>query len=298
MRLGFIGLGRMGYNMVLNILEHGHSVVAHNRSSNKIYEISKEGAIPAYTLEDMVAQLHPPRIVWVMLPAGPPVENILNRLSGLLSEGDIVIDGGNSHCKDTIRHGDLLKEKGINFLDVGTSGGIDGARNGACMMVGGEEEIFKIVEPILKDICVDGGYGYVGASGSGHFVKMVHNGIEYGMMQSIGEGFELIAKSGFGIDLSKTAAVWSNGSVIRGWLIDLIRDELAKDPALKSFEGPVLDSGEGAWTVEAGLEYKVPLPAISSAIWERYRSRTESPMTDRVISALREAFGHHISGKK
>ncbi|MBU2591085.1 MAG: phosphogluconate dehydrogenase (NAD(+)-dependent, decarboxylating) [Nitrospinota bacterium] len=298
MQLGFIGLGRMGYNMVLNLLEQGHKVVAHNRSPDKVDDIAKDGAIPAYKLEEMIAKLEAPRIVWLMLPAGSPVEDMLKRLADNLSAGDIVIDGGNTFYKDTIRHGERLAEKGIYLIDVGTSGGIDGARNGACMMIGGEEKIFKKVEPICKDISVDGGYAYLGGSGTGHFVKMVHNGIEYGMMQSIGEGLELIERSGFDIDLQKTAAVWSNGSVIRGWLIDLINDELKKDPTLKTFTGPVLDSGEGKWAVEAGLEHQVPLPAISSSIWARFRSRGDSPMTDRVISALREGFGHHISGKK
>ncbi|MFC1616975.1 phosphogluconate dehydrogenase (NAD(+)-dependent, decarboxylating) [Candidatus Margulisiibacteriota bacterium] len=299
MKLGFIGLGRMGYNMTLNILSRGHVVVAYNRSPGPVDRIKeKEGIIPAYTIEELVANLEPPRVVWLMVPAGQAVTDMLAKLVPLLSNGDIVIDGGNSKYTDSIQRAHGLKQKGIDFLDIGTSGGLAGARNGACMMVGGEKSVFEKVEPLLQDMCVGNGYGYCGKSGAGHYVKMVHNGIEYGMMQAIGEGFELLDKSEFDLDNAKVAKIWANGSVIRSWLIDLVQEAFEKEPGLISFQGPVKDSGECRWAVETGINLGVPTPAISAALYERFRSQDINSMTDRAISAMREGFGRHISGAK
>jgi 6-phosphogluconate dehydrogenase len=298
MKLGFIGLGRMGTNMVLNALGKGHKIVAYNRSEAAIREVEKKGAIAALTLENLISELLQPRVVWLMVPAGNPVDTMIDKLIPLLDDGDLIIDGGNSHYKDSQRHGELLKKHKINFLDVGTSGGIDGARNGACMMIGGDKTSFDQYKSLFRDFCVPDGYGYVGNYGAGHYVKMVHNGIEYGMMQALGEGFELLDSSSYDLDLAKVGKIYANGSVIRSWLMDLALAALNENPSLSEFSGPVKDSGEGKWTIQSGLDNDVPLPAISAAVFERFRSRTDDSLTDRMVSAMREGFGRHISGSK
>jgi len=298
MKIGFIGLGRMGFNMVQNLLDKKHEVVAFDMNEEVVSQIANDGAIGVRSIKEMASELSSPRVFWVMVPSGKPVDMVFSEIMKYTEKGDIIIDGGNSKYTDSVAREKELSEKGLNFLDVGTSGGLDGARNGACMMIGGEQDIFASIEPIFKDMCVVDGYGYVGEAGSGHFVKMVHNGVEYGMMQAIGEGFELLEKSPFNLDFKDVSKIWANGSVIRSWLIDLIHEAFTQDITLKEFDGPVGDSGEGKWTLEAALNYKVAVPAIAASVWERYRSRECSPLTDKAVSAMREGFGRHVSGNK
>lgn len=298
MKFGLIGLGRMGFNLALNAKDHGHEVVVYNRTSQKIDEACKEGLIGAYSLEELINKLEKRRVIWLMLPAGEVIDDMIERLIPLLNEDDILIDGGNSFYKDTIRRYEYLKSKKIRFVDVGTSGGISGARNGACTMVGAEEEIFKYIEPLIKDISVENGYLYTGKNGSGHFVKMVHNGIEYGMMQAIGEGFEILQKSQFDLNYKEVARVWNNGSVIRGWLMELAEKAFEKDANLDEIKGIMYSSGEGLWTVQEALDLKVPAPVIASSLFYRYRSEMEDTFTGKVVAALRNEFGGHAVAKK
>jgi 6-phosphogluconate dehydrogenase len=293
MKLGFVGLGKMGFNMVENLLEHKHEVITFDLNADSVNNIAKKGAKAATSLKDLVGKLPTPKIVWVMVPAGKPVDATLKELTSLLSKGDIIIDGGNSYYKDSMRRGEELSKKGIFFFDCGTSGGLEGARRGACMMIGGDKKVFKKIEPIFKDMNVKNGYGWVGKTGAGHFVKMVHNGIEYGMMEAIGEGFEILDASGFDLDLKDVARIWSNGSVIRGWLMELAQSAYSKDPKLNKVSGEIADSGEGKWTVEAALDLKVPAPVITQALEQRYRSRESGPMSNRLVAALRDEFGGH-----
>jgi 6-phosphogluconate dehydrogenase len=298
LKLGFIGLGKMGFNMVENLLDHKHEVAAFDLSSEAVKKISEKGAQEASSLKELADKLPSPKIIWLMVPAGAPVDNTLKEISQWLGAGDIVIDGGNSNYKDSIRRAAALKEKGIAFLDVGTSGGLSGARKGACMMIGGQKEIFDKIEELFSAMCVEKGYGYVGKSGAGHFVKMVHNGIEYGMLEAIGEGFELLSASDFNINFNDVARIWANGSVIRGWLMELAQSAFAKDGKLEHVSGEVADSGEGAWTVESSLELNVAIPVITTALQRRYRSRESSPLSDRLVAALRHEFGGHAFKKK
>lgn len=298
MKIGFIGLGRMGFNMVQNLLDKKHEVVAFDMNEESVNQVSNDGAVGVRSIQEMAEELSSPKVFWVMVPAGKPVDMVIEEILKYTKTGDIIIDGGNSRYTDSVARAKELSEQGINFLDVGTSGGLDGARNGACMMIGGDKEVFASIESIFEDMCVKDGYGYVGESGAGHFVKMVHNGVEYGMMQAIGEGFELLEKSPFELDFKDISKIWANGSVIRSWLIDLVLEAFENDEDLKEFEGPVGDSGEGKWTLEAALDYSVSVPAIAASVWERYRSRVNSPLTDKVVSAMREGFGRHVSGKK
>lgn len=293
MKLGFVGLGKMGFNMVQNLLEHKHEVVAYDITTELVEKISNHGAKKADSLESLVKNLETPRIIWLMVPAGGPVDKTIEALLPLLDKDDIIIDGGNSYYKDTLRRAELLNSKGIKFFDVGTSGGLDGARNGACMMIGGDKEIFKTIENLFKDLCVENGYGYVGRSGSGHFVKMVHNGVEYGMMQAIGEGFNLMDSSDFDLDLKDISKIWANGSVIRGWLMDLTLNAFTKDEKLSNIKGQIADSGEGKWTVEAALDFNVSIPVMAHSLFERYRSREANTMGNKVVAALRDEFGGH-----
>lgn len=293
MKLGFIGLGKMGFNMVQNLLEHNHEVVAYDISPELINKISHFGAKKTDSIENLVKNLHSPRVIWLMVPAGEPVDKTIEKLLPLLDKGDILIDGGNSYYKDTLRRSQLLEKMGVKFFDVGTSGGLEGARSGACMMVGGDREIFSTIEILFKSMCVDDGYGYVGKSGSGHFAKMVHNGIEYGMMQAIGEGFDLLNSSDFDFNLENISKIWSNGSVIRGWLMDLTQSALSKDSNLSNVSGEIADSGEGKWTVEAALDFNVAIPVIANSLLERYRSRIPNTMSNKVVAALRDEFGGH-----
>ena len=293
MRIGFIGLGNMGFGMVENLLDHGHEVVAFDLSPEALQKVGGRGAEPAISLGDMVSRLEAPRTVWMMVPAGEPVDATLSGLLLLLDKGDIVLDGGNSHYRDTLRRSGELSAAGIRYMDVGTSGGLEGARNGACMMIGGERDVFDFLFPLFGDLCVPGGFGYMGGSGSGHFVKMVHNGIEYGMMQAMGEGFDIMENSGFSIDHLEVARVWSNGSVIRGWLMELVARAFERDGKLGYLSGEIADSGEGRWTVETALEKNVSIPVIADAVFRRYRSRSNDNFSDKVVAALRNEFGGH-----
>lgn len=294
MKIGMIGLGKMGYNLALNLLSHQHEVAAYNRSADKIKKIEQEGAIGAYSVEELVQRLdNKPRAIWIMVPAGSTVDRIIDTLVPLLDSGDIIIDGGNSHFKDSMQRYERLKKKGINFLDVGTSGGMEGARYGACTMIGGDSSVFEHLETIFKDISTENGYLYAGPAGSGHFLKMVHNGIEYGMMQAIGEGFEVLQQSGFDYDLQEVARVWSHGSVIRGWLVELIRQAFAKDSHLDGIKGVMQFSGEAQWTVDSALELNVPVPVIATSLFMRFRSVQEDSFTGKVVAALRNEFGGH-----
>ncbi|NTV66079.1 MAG: decarboxylating 6-phosphogluconate dehydrogenase [Chlorobaculum sp.] len=293
MKTGFIGLGKMGFNMVEHLLELGHEVVAYDVSAEAVAAIADKGATPAGSLQQLASELAAPRIVWMMVPAGPPVDAVIDGLAPFLKAGDIVIDGGNSRYTDTVARAAKLREEGIHMLDVGTSGGLDGARHGACMMVGGEREAYEAVEPLLRGLCVENGCGYMGASGAGHFVKMVHNGIEYGMMQAIGEGFDLLRASGYDLDNETVARVWSNGSVIRGWLMELAEKAFTRDGDLGWLGGAVADSGEGRWTVEAAVQLGVSAPIITGALFERFRSQSSESFSDKVVAALRHEFGGH-----
>ncbi|MDT9545953.1 MAG: decarboxylating 6-phosphogluconate dehydrogenase [Chlorobium sp.] len=293
MQAGFIGLGKMGYNMALQLLEHGHELVVFDLSEEAVSRMEEAGAIPADSVALLASRLSPPRVIWLMVPAGDAVDATIRDLLPQLQQGDIVIDGGNSRYQDSRRRAEELAGGGIGFLDVGTSGGLEGARHGACTMVGGEKEAYLAIEPLLRDLCVPDGYGYMGSSGAGHYAKMVHNGIEYGMMQAIGEGFELMQAGEFGFDMEEVSKVWANGSVIRSWLMELARQAFQKDGSLGYLDGAIADSGEGRWTVEAALERDVSVPVIASALFRRYRSRSDNNFSDRVVAALRHEFGGH-----
>ena len=296
MELGMIGLGRMGGNMAQRLLKGGHRVVGYSQSPEQVQGAVKQGASGASSSADLVRQLTPPRAVWVMVPAGDATEDTVNDVAKLLSPGDAVIDGGNSNYKDSVRRAATLKERGIAFLDAGTSGGVWGLKEGYSLMVGGDPDAFKRLEPIFQTLAPasDKGYGYVGPAGAGHFVKMVHNGIEYGMMQALAEGFELMAaKQEFGLDLGNISEIWRYGSVVRSWLLDLAAAALREDPKLEALQAYVEDSGEGRWTVQEGIELAVPLPVISQSLQARFRSRQDQPFGARLLAALRNQFGGH-----
>ncbi|MBM7691055.1 6-phosphogluconate dehydrogenase [Peribacillus deserti] len=293
MKIGLIGLGKMGYNLSLNLLDNKHEVVAFDVNAEAVQNISKEGAEGAGSIAELVEKLPSPKAVWIMVPAGQITEQVITELKGLLHAGDIIIDGGNSNYKESIRRAKDVKENGIHFLDTGTSGGMSGARNGACTMVGGNKEAFETVEPIFKDICVENGYLYAGESGSGHFLKMVHNGVEYGMMQSIAEGFDVLEKSQFDFDYEQVAKVWNNGSVIRSWLMELTENAFSKDARLEGLKGVMHSSGEGKWTLEEALDLQVATPVIALSLMMRYRSLEEDTFSGKVVAALRNEFGGH-----
>ncbi|BCG56709.1 phosphogluconate dehydrogenase (NAD(+)-dependent, decarboxylating) [Paenibacillus sp. URB8-2] len=293
MKLGLIGLGKMGYNLSLNLLNHGHEVIVSDLNPEPGRQLEKLGAVAASGIAELTAQLARPRIVWVMVPAGAPVDSVVDTLSGLLDEGDIVIEGGNSHYKDSIARAEKLSAYGIHFFDAGTSGGTEGAAHGACFMIGGNPEIFGTVEPLFRDLAVDKGYLYAGPSGSGHFLKMIHNGIEYGMMQAIAEGFELLEKSPFNFNYEDVARVWSNGSVIRGWLMELTESAFSKDSKLSGIRGVMQSSGEGKWTVQTALDLEASTPVIALSLLMRYRSLEENTFHGKVVAALRNEFGGH-----
>jgi 6-phosphogluconate dehydrogenase len=300
MQVGMAGLGRMGMNMSKRLLRGSHKVVAYNRSPGKVAEIEKAGAKGAHTLEELVERLKPPRVLWVMMPAGEAVEGAVEELGGLLDKGDIVVDGGNSYYRDAIRRSLHLRERGIHFSDVGVSGGIWGLKIGYCLMMGGEKADFKRLEPLFRTLAPKGGYLYCGPSGAGHFVKMVHNGIEYGMMAAYGEGFEILHASPYagGLDLAKVSHLWNQGSVVRSWLLELAEAAFGRDRELSGIESYVEDSGEGRWTVQQAVETAVPAPVITSALFQRFRSRTGGTFSDKLLAALRNEFGGHVVRKK
>src|SRR5919106_3580036 len=294
--LGMIGLGRMGGNMVQRLLRGGHKVVTYDRSSDAVAASQAQGAVGASSLEELVGWLTQPRAVWVMVPSGQPTEDTIDSLTPLLTRGDAILDGGNANYKDSMRRGEKLAARGIDFMDVGTSGGIWGLAEGYSLMIGGKEEVFHRLEPIFQTLAPgpDKGYCYVGPAGAGHFVKMVHNGIEYGMMQAYAEGFEIMeAKREFNLDLYQIAETWRYGSVVRSWLLDLAAAALAEDPGLESLQAYVEDSGEGRWTVQESVELAVPAPVITLSLQQRFRSRQDQPFGARLLAALRNQFGGH-----
>ncbi len=293
-----VGLGKMGFNLVLNLLNHQHEVVAYDIDQERMKMIEKEGAMVASNYKEMVDQLDFPRTIWLMIPAGELVDQVIEELISLLNQGDILIDGGNSNYKDTVRRAKLLNEKRIHLFDVGTSGGMEGALQGACTMIGGNKEIFTYVEPLFKDISVDDGYLYTGEVGSGHFLKMVHNGIEYGMMQAVAEGFEILEKSPFDYNYQDVAKVWNHGSIIRSWLMELMENAFRKEPKLESIKGVMYSSGEGKWTVETALDLQAVAPVIALSLMMRYRSLEEDTFSGKVVAALRNEFGGHAVEKK
>ncbi|MED4286851.1 decarboxylating 6-phosphogluconate dehydrogenase [Priestia megaterium] len=296
MKIGLVGLGKMGLNLARNLIDHKHEVVAFDLNNNAVKEIEQYGCNGVYDLVDLVKSLEQPRVLWIMVPH-TVVDSVINDLTPFLNHGDIIIEAGNSHYKDSIRRYNHLKKVGISFMDVGTSGGIEGARNGACYMVGGDPETWEIVKPIFQDTAVEKGYLYAGEAGSGHFLKMIHNGIEYGMMAAIGEGFEILEKSQFNFDYKSVARVWNNGSVIRSWLMDLTERAFSKDANLQEIKGIMNSSGEGKWTVETALELQSAAPVIAMSLLMRYRSLENDTFTGKVVAALRNEFGGHAIEK-
>ncbi len=297
MELGMIGLGRMGANMTERLVMGGHRVISFDRSAEAIQRVVDIGAVGAHSLADFVKQLSLPRAIWLMVPSGDPVDQTIEQLLASLSKGDILIDGGNSNYKDSIRRAEKLKQQSMHFVDAGTSGGIWGLKNGYCLMVGGEKEIVERLGPIFTTLAPKDGYLHVGPNGAGHFVKMIHNGIEYGMLQAYGEGFELLKASRFDLDLEKISHLWNQGSVVRSWLLELAESAFEKDPKLTSIKGYVEDSGEGRWTVEEAIERSVPAPVLMLSLFARFASRQEDSFAAKVIAALRNEFGGHAVKK-
>ena len=293
MELGMVGLGKMGINMVFRLLEGGHKVVVFNRTLSKEEPVKNKGAIGSDSIKELVLKLSSPRIVWLMVPSGETTDLMLEEVLKYVEKTDIVIDGGNSYYKDSIRRYNMLKEKGINFLDAGTSGGIWGLKEGYCSMIGGEEEIFNHCEPIFKTLAPENGYLYIGKSGAGHFVKMVHNAIEYGMMEAYAEGFEILKTSDFNVNLTDITGLWSHGSVVRSWLLDLAHNAFRLDPELENLKPIVDDSGEGRWTLKEAIDMAVPAPVLAESVFARFRSRQENSFANRVLAALRHQFGGH-----
>ena len=293
MKLGFVGFGRMGGNMVKRLLDRGHQITVYARRPEVRAEAAALGAAPADSLADLVEQLTPPRVVWMMIPAGGAVDATLSTLQPILSAGDIIVDGGNSNYKDSIRRAAAAASKNLRYIDAGTSGGIWGLQVGYCLMVGGEADAVKVVEPAFLDLAPKDGYMHVGPSGAGHFVKMIHNGIEYGMLQAYAEGFAILHAGSYDLDLRAISALWNHGSVVRSWLLELAERAFAADPELRSIRGYVEDSGEGRWTVQEAIDHNVPAPVITLSLLQRFLSRQEENFGDKVIAALRNQFGGH-----
>jgi 6-phosphogluconate dehydrogenase len=321
MQLGIIGLGRMGGNIARRLMKHGHEVAVYDRSAETVAGLGQEGAITADSLDGVIAALAQPRAIWVMLPAGEPTEQTIAELADRLAPGDVIIDGGNTYYKDDIRRAKTLAEKGIDYVDVGTSGGVWGLERGYCMMIGGKSEAVERLEPIFEALApgygsiertrgrnapderAERGFIFTGPDGSGHFVKMVHNGIEYGLMQAYAEGFDILKMKNssklpederFDLDLADIAEVWRRGSVVSSWLLDLTAQALAGDVELEKFSGSVADSGEGRWTIEAAIEEAVPVNVLSAALYARFRSRQQATYADKLLSAMRFGFGGHV----
>jgi 6-phosphogluconate dehydrogenase len=293
MQLGLIGLGRMGSGMTRRLMQGGHKLVVYDRSPETVAAVAGDGAVGASSLQDLGQKLTPPRVVWLMIPAGPPVDDTIEGLSGTLSPGDVIIDGGNSNYKDSMRRAEALRSRQIEFLDTGVSGGIWGLKVGFNLMVGGNQAVFKQVEPVFKTLAPPDGYAFVGPSGAGHYAKMVHNGIEYSMLQSYAEGFEILQAAPFGFDLAQLARLWNHGSVIRSWLLELAQVAFERDPQLTRIRGYVEDSGEGRWTLQEAIDHAVPAPALAMSLFMRFRSRQDDSFSDKVIAALRNEFGGH-----
>ena len=296
MKIGMVGLGKMGANMARRLLLGGHEVVVTDLSADAIARAEQDGAVSARGLPELVSSLTAPRVVWAMVPAGAATENTVNQLADLLEPGDIVIDGGNSNYKDSIRRGSSLAERGLYFVDAGTSGGIWGLAEGYSLMLGGDAEAIGHIRPIIETLAPspDSGWGHVGPSGAGHFVKMVHNGIEYGLMQAYAEGFELMKyKTELNLDLYQIAEIWRRGSVVRSWLLDLTSVALSENPELDGIAAYVPDSGEGRWTVAELIDLGIPIPIISMSLARRFRSQMEIPFSDRLVAAMRNQFGGH-----
>jgi 6-phosphogluconate dehydrogenase len=298
MQIGLIGLGKMGYNLALNLKRNHHSVSAFDINKVAMESIAAEGVPTHASISDLTGAMQGKRVIWIMVPAGNTVDVILNNLKTHLKPDDIVIDGGNSFFKDTLTRARELEKIGVHFLDCGTSGGVEGALHGVCAMIGGKKEAFDYCEPIFKSISVPNGYLYCGKVGSGHFVKMVHNGIEYGMMQAIAEGMEVLHKHDSAMDLAAVAKMWNHGSVVRSWLMELTQNALEKDKNLQSIKGVMHSSGEGKWTIETALEMGIPTPVITMSLLMRYRSQQEDTFSGKVVAALRNEFGGHAVEKK
>ena len=296
MELGMIGLGRMGGAMAQRLLRNSHRVAGFARSTDTLKQLEEKGLIPAASLEELVGKLKPPRVVWLMIPAGNPVEETVNALLPLLQPDDVIIDGGNSNYKDTQRRAEMLKTSQIHYVDVGTSGGVWGFKNGYSIMVGGEKDVITRLRPIFEALApaADKGWGHVGPSGAGHFTKMVHNGIEYGLMQAYGEGFAIMRdKKELGLDLHQVAEIWRYGSVVQSWLLDLTAAALAKNPGLDGIAPYVPDSGEGRWTVAEAIDLDIAAPVITLALLQRLQSRDPDAFSNKLLSALRHQFGGH-----
>lgn len=299
MQIAMIGLGKMGGNMTERLLRNGHKVVAYDRAPDVVGKYAKLGATPAKDLAGVLGALQGTRVVWIMVPAGKPVDDTIAALAGGMSRGDIIIDGGNSNFHDSVRRADELRPRGISFIDAGTSGGIWGLENGYCLMVGGDDSAVKTCEPIFKALAPADGYAHVGPPGAGHYVKMIHNGIEYGMLQAYAEGYEILhaSKSFPKLDLHQIAEVWQHGSVVRSWLNELAVTAFSRDAALTQLKGFVADSGEGRWTVQEAVDVDVPAPVITLSLLMRFRSRQEDSFSGKVIAALRNEFGGHAVKK-
>ncbi|MHB9029255.1 MAG: phosphogluconate dehydrogenase (NAD(+)-dependent, decarboxylating) [Candidatus Latescibacterota bacterium] len=302
MQIGMVGLGKMGAGLTERLMGDGHEIVVFDILRQNISLLESGGAVGAESLEDLAGKLNPPRVVWLMLPCGEPVNSTVLALSDMLSPGDIIVEGGNSHYKDDLRRADELKEKGLRYIDAGVSGGIWGLKNGFCIMLGGNPEDIRHIEPILRTLAAPGGYAHCGPTGAGHYVKMVHNGIEYGLMEAYGEGFEILKASPYQemLQLDAIARLWNKGSVIRSWLLTLIESALDSDPNLASIEGYVDDTGAGRWTMQEAVASGVSAPAIAAALFRRFQSRQEDAFSDKLIAALRREFGGHpvAAGKK
>jgi len=323
MQLGMIGLGRMGGNIVRRLMRHGHQTVVYDKDDKAVAGLAKEGAAGSGTLDEFVSRLEKPRTAWIMLPAGHITETTIDTLAKLMQSGDVIIDGGNTFWQDDVRRGKKLRDRGIHYVDVGTSGGVWGIERGYCMMIGGDKQVVERLDPIFKTLApglgdiprtegrqgrdprVEQGYIHAGPIGAGHFVKMVHNGIEYGLMQAYAEGFDILknaniealpAEHRFELDIADIAEVWRRGSVIPSWLLDLTASALAKNPALQNYSGFVEDSGEGRWTVNAAIDEAVPAEVLTAALFARFRSRQEHTFAEKILSAMRQGFGGHIEG--
>lgn len=293
MEIGFIGLGKMGMNMVTRLRQGHHRVIAFDREQDLVQQAEDTGAIGASSLQDLVSKLAKPAAIWVMVPSGAPTEDTIQTLAGLLKPDDVIIDGGNTKFHDDVRRAEALKQKRIHYVDAGTSGGIWGLQVGYCLMIGGEAAIVNRLEPVFATLAPKDGWAHVGAHGAGHYVKMVHNGIEYSMMQGYAEGFELMSKSDYQLDLAKVANLWMQGSVVRSWLLELAAGALKEDPHLDNLTGYVQDSGEGRWMLMDAIDKDVPVPTLSTALFTRFRSRQKESFSEKLLAALRKAFGGH-----